>query len=152
MFRQTGTVSELAIAFQNITNTISPRWPDHPLIYLFPRKLKEHIRFELTDRGSLPPTFHAYLAAAISVEQIQAAATSSRSHGSLDLDDPRGHKGALTMDERRRRSDGDLCAYCGLPVHTLATCAAASRSCQARGTIQHIPLLPPPDSASEDNT
>ena len=67
--RQTGSVSDLAIAFQNITHTFSPRWPDHPLIYLFPRKLKENIRFKLTARGSLLSTFHAYLAAAISVVQ-----------------------------------------------------------------------------------
>ena len=71
LLRQTGSVSDLAIAFQNITHTFSPQWPDHPLIYLFSRKLKENIRFELTARGSLPSTFHAYLAAAISVEQNQ---------------------------------------------------------------------------------
>ena len=52
------------------------------MIYLFPRKLKENIRFELTARGSLPSTFHAYLAAAISVEQNQAAVTLSRSQPS----------------------------------------------------------------------
>ena len=33
--RQVGTVAELAISFQNITNTFSPRWADHPLIYTF---------------------------------------------------------------------------------------------------------------------
>ena len=82
LLRQTGSVSDLAIAFQNITHTFQPRWPDHPLIYLFPRKLKESIRFELIARGSLPSTFPAYVAAAISVEQIQAAAASSRSQPS----------------------------------------------------------------------
>ena len=69
MLRQTGSVSDLAVAFQTITHSFSPRWPDHPLIYLFSRKLKESVRFELTARGSLPLTFHAYVAAAISVEQ-----------------------------------------------------------------------------------
>ena len=82
LLRQTGSVSDLAIAFKNITHTFNPRWPDHPLIYLFSRKLRETIRFELTARGSLPSTFHAYLAAAISVEQNQAAAASSRSQPS----------------------------------------------------------------------
>ena len=48
ILRQTGTVAELAIAFQNITNTFIPRWQDHPLIYFFSRKLKEVIRFQLT--------------------------------------------------------------------------------------------------------
>ena len=67
MLRQTGSVSDLAVAFQTITHSFSPRWPDHPLIYLFSRKLKECVRFELTARDSLPSTFHAYLAAAISV-------------------------------------------------------------------------------------
>ena len=76
--RQTGTVSELAIAFQNITNTFQPKWPDHPLIFLFSQKLKEVIRFELTGRGSPPIVFQAYVTAAIAVELNQAAAHSSR--------------------------------------------------------------------------
>ena len=66
----------------------------------------------------------------------------------MDLDGTRGYKGALTMKERRRRSDAGLCAYCGQPGHTLATCALASRSRQAWGTYPHLPLLPPPDSAA----
>ena len=69
MLRQTGSVSDLAVAFQTITNTFHPRWPNRPLIFLFSRKLKESVRFELYDRGSLPSTFHSYLAAAIAVEQ-----------------------------------------------------------------------------------
>ena len=57
LLRQTGTVSELAIAFQTITNAFRPRWSDHPLIYVFSQKLKEVVRFELTARGALPLTF-----------------------------------------------------------------------------------------------
>ena len=78
--RQTGSVSELAIAFQNITNHFRPRWPDHPLIFVFSQKLKEVVRFELTARGDLPSKFQAYIAAAISIEHNQAAAAQSRSH------------------------------------------------------------------------
>ena len=74
--------SSLAIAFRNITHTFSHRWPDHPLIYVFPKKLRENIRFELTARGSIPTTFNTYLAAAILVEQIQAAAAISRPQSS----------------------------------------------------------------------
>ena len=80
--RQTISVSELAIAFQNIVHTFSPPWADHPLIYTFSDKLRENIRFELRTRGSLPTTFQAYLTAAISVEQNQAAAAPSRSQPS----------------------------------------------------------------------
>ena len=76
----TGTVSELAIAFQTITNAFRPRWSDHPLIYVFSQKIKEVVRFELTARGALPLTFQAFISAAISVELNQAAAASSRSH------------------------------------------------------------------------
>ena len=182
MLRQTSTVSELAIAFQNIIYTFSPWWPDHPLTLFFSRKPKENIRFELTARGSLPTTFHAYLAASISVEQKQAAAALSRSHPSsqpparlppprpLPLPTPPGHqppptdhqpmdlavtwgyKGPLTMDERRRRSDVGLCAYCAQFGHTLATYAAAVRVRQARGTYQHTPLLPPSDAAAQGST
>ena len=57
ILRQTGTVAELAIAFQNITNTFTPRWLDQPLIYLFSQKLKEPIRFQLTAQGSLSTIF-----------------------------------------------------------------------------------------------
>ena len=76
--RQTGTVQELAIAYQNITNTFSPRWTDHPLIYVLSRKIRENIRFELAARGTVPTSFHDYVAAAISVEQNQAAANHFR--------------------------------------------------------------------------
>ena len=76
--RQTGTVQQLAIAFQNITNTFTPRWTDHSLIYVLSRKIRESIRFELAARGTVPHLFHAYVAAAISVEQNQAAANNFR--------------------------------------------------------------------------
>ena len=56
ILRQTGSISELAIAFQNITSIFFSRWSNHPLIYTFSKKLKEAIRFELTARGSLPTT------------------------------------------------------------------------------------------------
>ena len=82
ILRQTGSVSKLAISFQNITSTFSPRWFDHPLIYVFSKKLKEVVRFELTPKGSVPVTFQAYVAMAIMVEQNQAAAALSRSQGS----------------------------------------------------------------------
>ena len=82
VLRQTGSVSELAISFQNITSTFTPRWSDHPLIYVFSKKLKEVVRFELTARGSIPATFQAYVAMAVMVEQNQAAVASSRSLGS----------------------------------------------------------------------
>ena len=120
--------------------------------------IQTNIWIELTARGFLPTTFHAYLAAAISVEQNQAAATLCCSHPSsqppprlppprplplpgplahqpppsghqpMDLNGTRGYKGPLTMDERRRRSDAGLCAYCAQPGHTLATCAVAVRT------------------------
>ena len=68
VLRQTGTVSKLAIAFQKITSSFNPRWPDYPLIYIFSNKLREAIRFELTARGPLPTTFSTFLAAAIPIE------------------------------------------------------------------------------------
>ena len=66
--RQSGTVSDLVIAFQNLTNNFNPRWPDHSLIYVFSEKLGETIRFEVAARGNVPTDFQAYIAAAISVE------------------------------------------------------------------------------------
>ena len=158
ILRQTGTVSQLAIAFQNITYTFTPRWSDHPLIFIFSRKLTEAIRFELTTRGSIPTLFSAYLASAISVEQNQAAAALSRSHPSsqpsrppfipcppalasppphqpppthsqptpMEVDGTRCPRAPLTMEERRRRADASLCAYCAQPRHTLATSPSAA--------------------------
>ena len=79
--RQTGSVSEFAVLFQNITNAFNPRWPDAPLIFEFMQKLKESIRYELTGRGTLPSTFQAFVTAAITVELNQAAAHSSRGGG-----------------------------------------------------------------------
>ena len=38
VLRQMGSVSDLAISFQNITSTFTPRWSDHPLIYVFAKK------------------------------------------------------------------------------------------------------------------
>ena len=76
--RQTGTVSDLAITFQNIINTYVPRWNDSASIYIFSRKLKEAIRFELAARGNVPTSFQAYIAEAISVEHNLAAAVKGR--------------------------------------------------------------------------
>ena len=173
ILRQTGSVSELAISFQNITSTFTPRWSDHPLIYVFSKKLKEVVRFELTARGSVPATFQAYVAMAIMVEQNQAAAASSRSqsssnppprtppvipnrppppppssgHAPMDVDGTRTRHGSLTSEERRRRSDAGLCAYCGAVDHQIATCPRAAHIRQARGTFPHFPALPPPPAS-----
>ena len=57
--RQTGSVSELAIAFQTIVHTFFPLWADHPLIYTFSEKLKENIRFKLTAQEEM--TFVGFL-------------------------------------------------------------------------------------------
>ena len=76
--RQTGSVSDYAIKFQNITNSFHPRWPDHPLIFQFALRLNSSVRSELIGRGSPPLTFQAYVAAAVLVEMNQADARSAR--------------------------------------------------------------------------
>ena len=76
--RQTGSVSDLAIAFQNIVNTYNPRWTDSACIYIFSRKLKEAVRFELAARGNVPHLFQDYIADAIAVEHNLAAAVKGR--------------------------------------------------------------------------
>ena len=50
----------------------------------------------------------------------------------MNLDGTRGPQGAFTREERRRRFDAGLCAYCGLAGHTLNTCP---RRVQLRGTL-----------------
>ena len=76
--RQTGSVAEFAVAFQNITNAFHPNWTDAPLIFEFMQKLKEVVRFRLIENGSLPLTLQGYVAAALLVESNQADANSSR--------------------------------------------------------------------------
>lgn len=82
VLRQTCLVSDLAIAFLNITNTFTPRWTDHSLIYVFTKNLKEFPRFEVAARGNVPTSFQDYIAVAISVENNQAAAVQGRSQQS----------------------------------------------------------------------
>ena len=55
MLCRTGSISDLAVAFENITHTFHPRWPDHPLIYLFSRKLKETDYKVRAHRSRFPP-------------------------------------------------------------------------------------------------
>ena len=54
----------------------TPRWADHSHMYVFSKKLRETIRFELIAWGSIPTSFQAYLGATISVERNQAAQNS----------------------------------------------------------------------------
>ena len=167
--RQTGSVSEFAITFQNITNCFHPRWADHPLIFEFSGKLKEGIRYELTGRGALPLTFQAYVAAAVLVELNLANQQSSRGSSQppaalrqpftpkttapanqprlqqsqppnhdpnrMDIDGTGRARGPLSQEERMRRFDAGLCAYCGKPGHVSASCPNRG-GYQARGTFQ----------------
>ena len=165
--RQTGSVSVLAIAFQNIINTYVPRWNDSASIYFFSRKLKESIRFEITARGNVPVLLQAYIAAAISVEHNQAAAIKGRPQqqqqqqrppppnrppailplagaGPMEVDGSRRNPGPLNPEERRRRADNNLCAYCGQAGHLIGTCALAARVRQARGTFPGFTSSQPP--------
>ena len=65
----------------------------------------------------------------------------------MDLDGSCGQRDSLTPKERRRRADAGLRTYCGHASHLIATCPAALRICQARGTFQYLSpgfALPPP--------
>ena len=62
----------------------------------------------------------------------------------MDVDGTRTRHGSLTSEERRRRSDAGLCAYCGAVDHQIATCPRAAHIRQARGTFPHFTALPTP--------
>ena len=171
--RQTGSVTELAIAFQNITNTFSPRWPDHPLIWAFSLKLKSDIKYELFSRGAIPVVFHDYVAAAVFIEQNLAAANRSRQgHPSpppsrpasrpsllpspgqhtpgsdpMQVDGTRGTQGILTTAERQRRQAANTCHTCGQHGHHARQCGKDGRGGQSayqlRGAVA-LPLVAPP--------
>ena len=144
-----------------------PRWNDSASIYFFSRKLKESIRFEITARGNVPVLLQAYIAAAISVEHNQAAAIKGRPQqqqqqqrppppnrppailplagaGPMEVDGSRRNPGPLNPEERRRRADNNLCAYCGQAGHLIGTCALAARVRQARGTFPGFTSSQPP--------
>lgn len=170
VLRQTGTVAEMATSFKNITNTFSPRWPDHPLIFLFSRKLKKSIRLQLTSDGSRSAIFEDYVSSAIAVELDQAAPSHQPNlppepnpnptpglgllpppaymAPPLPGSDPKDVGGSLvrhtplSAEERRRRKEGNLCIYCGFAGHTLPTCPRAAHGRKARETSQPAPLLP----------
>ena len=76
--RQTRSVSDLAVNFQNITNTFPEFWPEYALIVFFSKKLHGPIRYELLARGNVPTQFQDYVAAAIAIEHNQAAANQHR--------------------------------------------------------------------------
>ena len=61
--------------------------------------------------------------------------------GPMELDGSHGVRGPLTCDERRRREDNNLCAYCGQSGHLIANYPGA-----ARGTylgFDHPGYFPP---------
>ena len=62
----------------------------------------------------------------------------------MDVDGTRTRHGFLTSEERRRKSDAGLCAYCGGVDHQIATCPRAAHIRQARGTFPHFPAMPTP--------
>ena len=166
--RQSSSVTELAIAFQNITNTFDPRWPDHPLIYTFSQKLKSEIRYELFSRGGIPTDFQGYITAAVSIENNLAAANRSR-HGQpppsprptprpgllpspgpqpqgsdpMQVDGTRGNRGIPTPEERARRQSANLCHTCGQPGHHARECGKGARGGQSAYQLRGVPALPP---------
>ena len=157
--RQTTTVSQLAIDFQIISNTFIPPWTDHALIYVFSDKVKEGVRFQLTAQGGVPLVFREYVAAAIAVEMNQAAAGQYRHnpfppppakpqpaptpyvapHGGqpMEVDGTKWPQG-LNNEERRRRADNNLCAYCGGAGHAIGTCRKAAHL-KLRGSYAGTP-------------
>ena len=174
--RQTGSVSDFAIAFRNIINSYPDGWNDSAAIFVFSRKLKGDVRGEMGRRGAAPTNLQAYIVAAIGAEQWLAdnkprsSQQQQQQHqqqqqpqrqqnpnpgrhallppqnpaagaGPMDLDGSRGIRGPLNYEERRRRADNNLCAYCGQSGHLIANCPGASRSRQARGT--HPGFFPP---------
>ena len=67
--RQTGSVSDFAIAFRNIINSYQDRWNDSAAIFVFSGKLKMDVRGEMGRRGASPTTLQAYIVSAFGAEQ-----------------------------------------------------------------------------------
>ena len=61
----------------------------------------------------------------------------------MDLDGMRARNGgALSQEERRRRADGNLCAYCGQPGHIITACPRRNGGLQAKGIYPIPPGYP----------
>ena len=71
--QHTGTVRQFAVDFQSIISKFHPAWTDSATIYVFSRKLKPLIRFEVAKRGEVPTGFQAYMGACIHMEASIAA-------------------------------------------------------------------------------
>ena len=66
----------------------------------------------------------------------------------MDIDGSRGNRGPLSQDERRRRAEQNLCAYCGQYGHVIANCRVSGRR-QARGTYPSPPPQPPAQAPAQ---
>ena len=55
--QHTGTVRQFAVEFQTIITKFRPAWTDSAAIYVFSRKLKPLIRFEVARKGEVPSGF-----------------------------------------------------------------------------------------------
>ena len=63
----------------------------------------------------------------------------------MEVDGSRHHPGPLNPEERRRRADNNLRAYCEQSGHLIGTCALAARVRQAKGTFPGFsPTSPTP--------
>lgn len=71
--QHTGTVRQFAVEFQTIISKFRPAWTDSAAIYVFSRKLKPQIRFEVARKGEVPTGFQAYMGACIHMEACIAA-------------------------------------------------------------------------------
>ena len=54
----------------------------------------------------------------------------------MDLDGLRARNGGpLSHEERRRRAEANLCAYCGQPGHVITACPRRNGGLLARGVF-----------------
>ena len=64
---------QFAVDFQTIMSSFRPTWTYSAAIYVFSRKLKPLIRFEVARKGEVPTNFQAYMRACIATEACIAA-------------------------------------------------------------------------------
>ena len=88
--------------------------------------------------GSHPPPaprlpFNPKTPAPMNQPRLQTNQPPSHDPNRMDIDGTGRARGPLTPEERKRRFDAGLCAYCGKPGHVSATCP---NRYQARGTFQ----------------
>jgi hypothetical protein len=133
---QTGSASEYSSKFMQLRMLLSD-WSEKPLISIYERGLKTSVQRALLPLGPRPTTLAQMMRNAVNVDNLdfqfrqdqRSVHTPQTDPDTMDLSAievrtqrTKGPKGQLTPDERKRRSNNNLCYRCASPTHRASDC------------------------------